>query len=64
MVEDTVRAAGNVAVLEESAHLGGRRLVGHPTNLTREDSNNVEGLDVVSLFSLLLFMSDRLVVNL
>ena len=64
MVEDTVRAAGNVAVLEESAHLGGRGLVGHPTNLTREDFNKIEGLDVVSLFSLLLCMSDRLVVNL
>ena len=64
MEEDTVRAAGNVAVLEESAHLGGRSLVGHPTNLTREDFNNIEGLDVVSLFSLLLCMSDRLVVNL
>ena len=64
MEEDTVRAAGNVAVLEESAHLGGRSLVGHPTNLTREDLNNIEGLDVVSLFSLLLCMSDRLVVNL
>ena len=47
MVEDTVRAAGNVAVLEESAHLGGRSLVGHPTNLTREDFNKIEGLDVV-----------------
>ena len=34
--EDTVRAAGNVAVLEESAHLGGRRLVGHPTNLSEK----------------------------
>ena len=47
MEEDTVRAAGNVAVLEESAHLGGRGLVGHPTNLTREDFNKIEGLDVV-----------------
>ena len=38
MEEDTVRAAGNVAVLEESAHLGGRSLVGHPTNLTEKIS--------------------------
>ena len=64
MVEDTVRAAGNVAVLEESAHLGGRSLVGHPTNLTREDFNNVEGLGIVSLFTLLLCIGGRLVGNL
>ena len=36
MEEDTVGAAGNVAVLEESAHLGGRGLVGHPTNLSEK----------------------------
>ena len=60
MEEDTVRAAGNVTVLEESAHLGGRSFVGHPTNLT-EDFNNIEGLDVVSLFFLLLCISGRLV---